>query len=116
MVPIPQGKSFFCSDCGTLYAVTDARHRKIAEIEKWVVCGLVMAEGDAAKTSDYWLRSPSSHSHATRTAQGAWLSTRLHPARLFKCGATGRLRRLWRRSSDLMRDPPQVMRITDLKA
>ena len=55
MGPIPQGKSFFCPHCGALYAVTDARHRKIAEIEKCVVCGLVMAEGDAAKTSDYKL-------------------------------------------------------------
>jgi predicted RNA-binding Zn-ribbon protein involved in translation (DUF1610 family) len=41
MGPIPQGKSFFCPHCGALYAVTEARPRKIAEIEKCVVCGLL---------------------------------------------------------------------------
>ena len=54
MGPIPQGK-LFLSPLRRAYAVTDARPRKIAEIETCVVCGLVMAEGDAAKTSDYKL-------------------------------------------------------------
>jgi hypothetical protein len=46
--PIPEGRSFFCPNCGALYAVTHSRPRSKSEresnIAKCVVCGKIMGQ------------------------------------------------------------------------
>jgi hypothetical protein len=52
--PVPEGKPFFCSNCGALYSVTRSRSPK-GDTEKCVVCQTVMVAGDSAKQSIYKL-------------------------------------------------------------
>jgi predicted RNA-binding Zn-ribbon protein involved in translation (DUF1610 family) len=49
--PIPEGHTFFCPNCGALYAVTHSRPRSKGErennIAKCVVCGKIMDQWDS---------------------------------------------------------------------
>jgi hypothetical protein len=52
--PIPEGKPFFCPNCGALYSVSHSRLPK-SDTEKCVVCQIIMDTGDAVKRSIYKL-------------------------------------------------------------
>jgi transcription elongation factor Elf1 len=54
--PIPEGKTFFCPQCGALYSVTDSRlFQRDSDAAKCVVCHQIMDTGDSAKWSVYKL-------------------------------------------------------------
>jgi len=52
--PIPEGKPFFCPNCGALYSVTFSWSATSAT-EKCVVCQTVMDTSDSVKRSIYKL-------------------------------------------------------------
>jgi predicted Zn finger-like uncharacterized protein len=55
--PIPEGRSFFCPDCGALYAVTDSGISKADDgnVAKCVVCGRTMDKGASPAVRIYKL-------------------------------------------------------------
>jgi len=54
--PIPEGRSFFCSRCGALYAVTYSRPSgSDNDAAKCVVCGQVMGESISTDVPTYKL-------------------------------------------------------------
>ena len=52
--PVPEGKPFFCPNCGALYSVTRSRPPK-SDTEKCVVCQTVMVAGESAEGLIYKL-------------------------------------------------------------
>ena len=54
--PIPEGRRFFCPQCGALYSVTYSRlPRSGSDIPKCVVCLQIMNERDSTKAPIYKL-------------------------------------------------------------
>jgi hypothetical protein len=58
--PIPEGRPFFCSRCGALYAVTYSRRWKSVDIgdddnAKCVVCGQAMTTSDTTDVPTFRL-------------------------------------------------------------
>jgi transcription elongation factor Elf1 len=59
--PIPEGRLFFCSRCGALYAVTYSRRWKSVDIgdddnaTKCVVCGQAMTSSDTTDVPTFRL-------------------------------------------------------------
>ena len=54
--PIPEGKRFFCPQCGALYSVTYSRlPRSGGDIAKCVVCLQIMDERNSTKAAIYKL-------------------------------------------------------------
>ena len=54
--PIPEGRTFFCPQCGALYSVTDSRlSQRDSDATKCVVCHQIMDRRDSAKRSVYKL-------------------------------------------------------------
>ena len=53
--PVPEGRSFFCPQCGALYAVTRLRSARRESSARCVVCQRIMDESDSATVSDYKL-------------------------------------------------------------
>ena len=48
--PIPEGRSFFCPQCGALYSVTYSRlPASDSDVAKCVVCGKIMDYGNSTK-------------------------------------------------------------------
>ena len=46
--PIPEGRAFFCPNCGALYAVTHSRlSNNESNVAKCVVCGNIMDQWDS---------------------------------------------------------------------
>jgi hypothetical protein len=54
--PIPEGRTFFCPHCGSLYSVTYSRLSKSdSNIAKCVVCLQIMTSWDSTKVPIYKL-------------------------------------------------------------
>jgi transcription elongation factor Elf1 len=54
--PIPEGRTFFCPHCGSLYSVTYSRLSKSdSNIAKCVVCLQIMTSWDSTKIPIYRL-------------------------------------------------------------
>jgi predicted Zn finger-like uncharacterized protein len=53
---IPEGRSFFCPDCGALYAVTYSRlANSDSNVARCVVCGQIMDKWDSTNVPTFKL-------------------------------------------------------------